>query len=147
MGKFSFVLMKGQEAYVDPKGGKKSDASGLATEGSVWWCSLGLLASCRDESLPEDDCHSLKVEFLARSWGPRHKGLGGWGPALAFSLPTPHGIKMPGAEWLSRDLPVMPLPAPNKCVASGSPEVGNEIKAIGSCLAELPGRKESFQLE
>lgn len=122
VGKFSFVLMKGLEAYVDPKKNThKSDASGLATEGSIWWCPFCLLASCRDESRPQDDSHSQKVEFLAWSWGSRDKGLDGWGPALAFSLPTPHGIKMPGAEPLMADPPPMPLPTPNKSVTPWAP--------------------------
>lgn len=97
--------------------------------------------------LPAETRASLKTmpfsasRVLAWSWGPRDTGLGGRGPAPASSLPRPHGIKMPGAEWLSGDLPPVPPPAPSQSVASGCPEAGNEIKATGSCLASFLGEK------
>ena len=90
---------------------------------------------------PQEDCHSPKVEFLARSWGPCDKGLKGLGLALAFSLPTPHEIKMLPQTYLPLNSPL-----PLNLWPPGFPEDGDKIKAIERCLTEVPG-EESFHLQ
>lgn len=108
--KFSFVLMKGYEAYFD----KKKKNHPLNNQMPLDWLqkavSGGVHSACwlptEMRACPQEDCHSPKVEFLARSWGPSDKGLKGLGLALAFSLPTPHEIKMLPQTYLPLNSPL-----------------------------------------
>lgn len=50
-GEASFVPTQGEEAYVDPI--KNSDASGLATEGSIWWCHSACRLPAEMRAAPE----------------------------------------------------------------------------------------------
>lgn len=116
--------MKGYEAYLDKREKKKKKNHPLNNQMPLDWLqkavSGGVHSACwlptEMRASPQEDCHSPKVEFLARSWGPCDKGLKGLGLALAFSLPTPHKIKM-----LPQDVPPTPLTTPTESVTPWVP--------------------------